>query len=404
MAPKRVVVINDLSQAMGGATGLALLSARQFTGAGLDVTYVCGDAGHGENAGGATVVAAGSAQLLKRSPLDAMRRGVYNPRTRDMLARLIEQTDTPDTVYHLHGWAQILSPSVFDALAPVAARTFVHAHDMFLACPNGVYMDYRRNQVCTLTPLGLSCLSTNCDKRSLMHKGWRVLRQKAVTRAFRRDLPWAGIIAIHPAMLPRLARAGYGDDMFQVVRNPAAAFSPTRVPAERNARLVYVGRLEADKGALDLAQAAARTGMDVTFIGEGSLRATLERDFPHMPITGWQDREAVGALLQDARALVMPSRHPEPFALVIPEAVLSGLPVAVADTALMAQDVTDKRLGLSFDVFDPALFDATLIRLRDMSPDAMREMSERGFSGDDHLAHTAATWSDALIRLYEAVV
>jgi len=270
---------------------------------------------------------------------------------------------------------------------------------MFLACPNGVYMDYRANAVCTRTPLSAACLTTHCDKRSFAHKSWRVLRQAALRRTLRGWRPWAGIIPIHPAMIPRLARAGLRSSHLHVVRNPASPFSRTRIPAERNRRIAYVGRLEPDKGALDLARSAQRVGLAVTFVGDGSLRATLERDFPDMRVTGWAEPGAIGPLLQDARALVMPSRHPEPFALVLPEALLSGLPVAVADTALMADEVTALGLGLAFDVFDPAAFDAVLKRLRDMPDAQIRSISDAGHAAQQTLANSPEGWTDALIAL-----
>ena len=406
MTVSRIVIINDASRALGGATGLAMLSAREFRRAGHDVTYVCGDDGDAGDliAAGVRVHAAGRGKLLARGRLDAATRGIHDGAMRDMLARLIASDDTPGTIYHVHGWAQILSPAIFTALAPVAARCFIHAHDMFLACPNGVYMDYRRNRVCNRTPLTAACLTTHCDKRSYLHKGWRVARQIALRRCLNRNLPWAGILAIHPAMVPRLARAGYPEALFEVLRNPAAPFTATRIRAEENTGLAYVGRLEPDKGALDLARAARRTGQIVTFIGEGSLRGVLERDFPEMPITGWQDRDAIGALIGGARALVMPSHHPEPFALVLPEASLSGLPLAVADTALMAQEIESAGLGVAFDVFDPASFDRALTVLRDLPGARLREMSQRGHAGDAGLAMSVEGWVTALLTLYESAL
>jgi glycosyltransferase involved in cell wall biosynthesis len=402
MTISRIVIINDASRALGGATGLALLSAHEFLRAGLPVTYVCGDAGEADDlrAAGARVIAAGRGKLLTRGRADAAIRGIHDKAMRDMLADLIADHDDPGTVYHVHGWAQILSPAIFTALAAVAPRCFIHAHDMFLACPNGVYMDYRRNRVCTRVPLGTACLTTNCDKRSYLHKGWRVARQIALRRCLQRDLPWAGILAIHPAMVPRLARAGYPDRLFHVLRNPAAAFTSTRITAESNTTLAYVGRLEPDKGALDLAQAARRTGQRVIFVGEGSLRGVLERDFPEMSVTGWQDRDAIGALIGDARVLVMPSHHPEPFALVLPEASLSGLPLAVADTALMAPEIQTAGLGVSFDVFDAASFDRALTTLRHMPAPDLRAMSERGHANRAGLAMSIENWVDELLSLY----
>lgn len=406
MPVSKVVVINDASVAFGGATGLALLSLRQLRARGIPVTYVCGDSGENPElaALGVTVVAAGSAGLLKRGFFDAMTRGIYNNTTRDMLARLIAEEDDPETVYHVHGWAQILSPSIFTALTPVAARCFIHAHDMFLACPNGVYMDYPHQQICDRQPLSVACVLCNCDKRSYLHKGWRLARQASLSCALDLRHSWAGIIAIHPEMVPRLARAGYPETMFHVLRNPVTAFTDTRIQAEQNSGLVYVGRLEEDKGVRHLAEAAARCNLSLTCIGEGPLRSEIEARFPNVTITGWQPREAIGPLLTGARALVMPSLHPEPFALVLPEALESGLPVAVVKTALLAPEIETAGLGVAFDVFDPASIDASLLRLCNAPPEEIRRMSKAGYNKTPRLANTIHDWGDALFEQYQSRV
>ncbi|MCR9125581.1 MAG: glycosyltransferase [Rhodobacteraceae bacterium] len=405
MTLTRVVVINDASQAFGGATGLALLNVRLLRARGIDVTYVCGDTGDNDDLKrlGVRVVAAGGARLLNRRRGDAFSRGIHNSDTRDMLARLIAEDDTPGTVYHLHGWAQILSPSIFSALAPVAARCYIHAHDMFLACPNGVYMDYQKSEPCTRVPLSGSCLLCNCDKRSYLHKGWRVLRQHSLRRCFDLSRPWAGIVMIHPGMRPHLMRAGYPDGLLRDLRNPVRPFSETRIRAEENRTLAYVGRLEEDKGVLQLAAAARRTGLHLVFIGEGAMRARLEREYPDARVTGWQTREGIAAHIARARALVLPSIHPEPFGLVVPEAVESGLPVAVAQTAMLARDVVDAGYGLAFDVHDPQSFDGALRALAEMPDPRIADMSKRGFDRVTPIAETEADWVQALVGLYQSV-
>ena len=117
MPVSKIVVINDTSTDFGGTTALALLSVRQFRARGLRVVYICGDSGENpELAGlGVEVVAAGSAELLKLSFAKAFVNGIYNSAAKDLVARYIAENDDPDTVYHVHGWAQILSPSIFSA-------------------------------------------------------------------------------------------------------------------------------------------------------------------------------------------------------------------------------------------------------------------------------------------------
>ena len=281
---------------------------------------------------------------------------------------------------------------------------FVHAHDMFLACPNGVYMDYRKGVVCSRTPLSLDCAMTNCDKRAYHHKLWRLARHAVLRRSFDGALPWAGVFQIHPDMQPRLERGGVPGRLCRTLRNPADPYRTTRIAAEENAGFIYVGRLEADKGVLALAQAARRTGSAVTFIGEGALRAELAARFPEFPVTGWKTRDQIGEIAAGARALVMPSLHSEPFALVLPEAVHSGLPVLVADTALMAPEIVARGLGLAFDVAKDASFDAALVAINAAPPDRLRAMSVAGFAANPRLALTVEGWTDGLIGAYQGAI
>lgn len=402
----RIVIINDTSVNNGGAAALALQAARRLRAKGHRVSFVCGDAG--ENADlaalGIDVHGAGGASLLERRARNAAITGLYDARKAQFLADWIAREDTPDTVYHVHAWAQIFSPSIFTALAPVAPRVFIHAHDMFLACPNGVYMDYQRDQVCQRVPLSVSCLTTHCDKRVFAHKMWRVARQTLVRRSFDTTLPWGGIVQIHPGMQERLERAGLPSGLIRTVRNPADTYCESRVRAEENTGFLYVGRLEADKGVRLLAEAAARTGVSVTFVGDGPLRAELEARFPEMRLAGWCDRAQIGEIAQGCRALVMPSAHPEPFALVLPEAIHSGLPVLVSDTALMATEIARAGLGVAVKVTDPSAFDAALLSMAALAPDKVKAMSLLGFSGPERLAPSPDGWADALVHLYERVV
>ncbi|PSL18461.1 glycosyltransferase [Shimia abyssi] len=403
MPVQKVVVINDASQARGGATGLALLSVRLLRERGVPVVYVCGDDGENDELArlGVEVHALGGERLLSQSAARAFRRGLYNDATEGLIAQVLRKHDSAGTVYHLHGWAQVFSPAVFEALRPVARRTWVHAHDMFLACPNGVYMDYRHDTVCQRVPLSFACVTRNCDKRSYPHKLWRLARQRNVQRLFARQEGWAGIVPILPAMIPRLSRAGYEPEMFHTVRNPARPFTDQRVCVEENTGFVYVGRLEADKGVARLAEAAVRCGAHVTFVGEGPLAETLVSQ--GFEVTGWLTREEIGQRIEGHRALVMPSLHPEPFALVLVEALGSGVPVLTAQSALMAEEICGLGVGYQFDVHDIDSMCSALTTFDELSDDALRGMSERAFDVWHQLAHTQQSWIDELMELYESV-
>lgn len=406
MPLSHIVVLNDSSRAKGGATGLAILSALELRARGLKVSFVCGDDGDAPElrAKGIDVIAAGSGRLLERGRTNAMLRGIYDPEMAEFVDDVVRKTNGDGTVYHLHGWAQIFSPAVFSALARVAPRTFVHAHDMFLACPNGVYMDYRRNVTCTRKPLSAACVLTHCDKRSYAQKLWRVVRQQSLFRSFDPTQGWAGIVAIHPGMLPGLARAGYPESLMKVLRNPATAYTDTRVPVEGNSRFVYVGRLEEDKGVLDLARSVKRVGAELVCVGDGVLKDRLALEFPDIHVTGWLPKSEIGKWVKTARALIVPSHHPEPFGLVLPEAIGSGLPVAVSNNAFMATEIEAAGLGLSFDIFKPDDLDRVIRQFLEMDAATIEQMSRRGRDGKVVLASQTDDWIDQLVSLYEGAM
>ena len=406
MSKRRIVVVNDDSVARGGTAVLAVMSAKALADRGHEVIWLCGDAGENPElaAHGVEVVALGSRPLLDLPAKRALIDGVHNRAAAQLVGDFVARRDTDETVYHVHSWAQICSPSIFPALAPVSRRTLLHAHDMFLACPNGVYMDYRKNRACTRVPNSFDCITTHCDKRSYAQKLWRVAREARVHAALGNLEGWGGIVVIHPGMKEKLARAGYRADRLFAVRNPIVAFTDERIKAEDNRSLLYVGRLEVDKGVGEVAAAAARADVPLILVGEGPMRAELEARYPQATLAGWVDKAGIGAYAARARALVMPSRHPEPFALVIAEAAASGLPVLVSDMAAMAGEVETAGLGFAFDVFDPKSFDAAIARVMDLPAGEIRALSERGRTGDAALGNTRDGWIDALEAEYDRVL
>lgn len=346
----RIVIINDISAPKGGATALALASAKTFRELGYPVTFLTGDDGHNDELTGRNVeiVGLGQQRLTATSPTRALVDGLFNRAANDMIASWIARNDQPDTVYHLHGWAQILSPAVFHALKPVLRRTILSAHDFFLACPNGSYSFLKSGQICPHTPMSIACITANCDRRNYAHKLWRVARQAIQRTLFDRKRS-PRILAIHEHMRSFLMRAGIPSEAIETVPNPVHPFRTSRIPAEANREFLFIGRLEATKGP-DLAAAAARrAGVVMRFIGDGVMRSTLEKMYPEMIFTGHVPQQAIGEFVGNARALVMPSRYPEPYGLVAAEALWSGLPVILSETAFLADEIVAGEAGFACD-------------------------------------------------------
>ncbi|MGX5668575.1 glycosyltransferase family 4 protein [Rhizobium daejeonense] len=400
--PDRVVVVNDRSAMVGGASNLAILSAGLLERQGLQVTYFAGDGPSLDKPVDDTINLAGK-PLVQQGKLSAFVGGLYNARAYDALHELISLRDTPSTIYHVHGWSKILSPSIFRALAKVRERTVLHAHDYFLACPNGGFANYRKQQVCDLIPMSAQCLATQCDKRGYHEKLWRsarhLLRQQFYSTS---SLP-ANIVVVHERMRQMFERSGINVERVETIRNPVEPFPTGPVTPAQNKAFFFIGRLEPEKGFEDAAKAARLAGVKLHVIGDGNGRALLESLYPEITIHGWRGREEIGQLVRNARAVVISSRVPEPFGLAALEAVSAGIPVIMPAAALLGRELGELGCGLTFRSGDIEGLADGLRRLA-IDDDLVRGMSERCRMNGGNLAHTPESWGDAIMALYDRVL
>lgn len=402
---ERVVIIDDYSTARGGATALSLLSAKLFRSSDIPVTYICGDDGvNAELAAiGVSVIPLHGRDLMNAERTKAFVTGIYNICAARMIAAWILANDTPHTAYHVHGWSKILSPAVFSALGPVARRCVVHAHDFFMACPNGAFFDYQAQEICLRRPLGVGCMATTCDKRSYPHKLWRAARSWNVVRLLRNHGEFGRIILPHEKMASFFVKAGFQPERLKTIRNPVARFSAERVAAESNDEFIFIGRLDEEKGVEDAVAATRRAGARLCVIGDGPLMKRVATAGEHVRTLGWKSHAEIGSIIRQASALLMPSRYPEPFGLVAIEAAGCGIPVILSRSAFLAEEMQAAGIALSCDTKDERAFSDTLTTFRRMPKHEVRQMSERAFRLSQNLASTHEEWRDALLAQYSSL-
>lgn len=401
MRPGRVVIINDRSAEIGGASNLSSLAARMLREADVPVTFFAGD----EPAGMAQpqTVHVNGRPLVEQGRLSALAGGLYNRDAYRILSRWIAGHDNPSTIYHVHGWSKILSPSIFRALMPVRERVVLHAHDYFLACPNGGFINYPAASICTLDPMSMRCLSTQCDKRGYHQKVWRSTRHLLLQRFFALRSSPANIVLVHEQMRGFFKRAGVDDSRMVTIRNPVAPFlsSPTRPHTQRD--FFFIGRLEPEKGFEDAARAARLAGVPLHVIGEGAGRSLLEEHYPEVMLHGWCNRAQMADRLRHARCVIVSSRVPEPFGLAALEAVGSGIPVVLPSHALLAAELAEAGAAFTFPTLGIEALAAKLRRLAD-DDDLVSAMSENARSCAPHLANTTQSWLSALLDLYAGIL
>jgi glycosyltransferase involved in cell wall biosynthesis len=327
----RVVIISDFGHVSGGAAHVAIASAQGLAAAGHEVVYACAVAPIDAALRHRNIeIAAFDGQNIWSvgSKFAALKQAVWNGKAGDFITRLLARQPT-DAVIHLHQWSKAFSPSVIAAAAKSGLPVLVTLHDFFAFCPVGSYFDYRAKAPCQLMPMGMGCITRNCDRASYAHKGVRVARQWTTNRAWAacRDLTFIhvseGARRVAERFLPAHARHAVIENMIDARMTPP-------INASANRHLLFLGRFSFEKGVLVLAEAARLAGMPVRFVGEGELEADIRAINPDADIRSWLPAEQVAAEVAQARAVIVPSYF-ETGPLVAPQAWAMGVPVVLTD-------------------------------------------------------------------------
>ncbi|HZU72314.1 MAG TPA: glycosyltransferase [Acidimicrobiales bacterium] len=170
--------------------------------------------------------------------------------------------------------------------------------------------------------------------------------------------------------------------------------------ADKDDYLIFVGRCNADKGPELAVEVARRAGRRLVMV--------LKRSEPH-EVHHWESEvepvltgtetiledlphDEVVSLMAGATAMVFPIRWPEPFGLVMAEAMACGTPVVTRPLGAAQEIVADGETGYLRDGVDELA--RAVADVERISPHACRERAARHCSG--------RAMVDGYERLYEA--
>ncbi len=120
--------------------------------------------------------------------------------------------------------------------------------------------------------------------------------------------------------------------------------------------LLYVGRLSTEKRLMDLRAVLENVpGTRLALVGDGPIRADLERHFAGLPahFIGYLGGESLAEAYASADMFVFSSAL-ESFGLVVLEAMAAGLPVVASRVGGVTDVITEGENGYSFQVGDTA--------------------------------------------------
>lgn len=266
------------------------------------------------------------------------------------LNRLIAQ-EKPDLAYVHH----LSQPELLQAVVQ-QLPTLSYVHGFTAVCPGLAKQFQRGDNICERA-FGWGCVPMHylrrCSAARHPRTLYRLMQKTADLQAALKQC--AGWFVASNYMRQLLIQNGFNAQRIALLpphfiyADQLPAFSPPTHPQE----ILYVGRLEREKGLPYLLQAVAQmpAAIQLHIAGDGSLRRNYEQLADKLGVAqrvhfrGWLSQAELSQLYQRCAVLVIPTIFPEPFGKVGIEALAYGRPVVAFRVGGIADWLTDGENG-----------------------------------------------------------
>lgn len=361
---KNIVIINDFDYVQGGASKVAIETANLLSN---DYNVIFFSADSSENStlnDNVTKVCTNQGEALKnKNKFKGFINGIYNFKAKKELKKLLLTLNKEETIIHVHGWTKCLSSSVFDIAWKLGFKVVLTMHDYFTACPNGGYFNYKKNEICHLKPLSCKCCRCNCDSRNYFFKIYRILRQFVQNKIVKLNDRLTDVISISDFSEKILKETLNPNTRIHRVYNPIDIDrNAKKVDYRKNKYFLYVGRVSKEKGVDIFCKAISELNEKGLVVGDGPELDKLKKEYPNIEYVGWKTSREVKKYMQDAKALIIPSRIYEGAPLTPLEAMQYGIPIITSDCNAAIDYINEDKLenGISFEIGYKNLVDTIL--------------------------------------------
>ena len=311
----------------------------------------------------------------------------------------------PDVAYLHVTWHPALVEWLAQRLPTVA---FIHAP--YVACPgsakylrrSGLVCEHRAGPICLWNGQAQRCC---WGRNPLRH--WRALQlTQAFTRAYQ-HVP--AILVGTDFMRELLVLNGFPAERIERLSPVLLSGPTTPMPLSNSATVLFAGRLVPEKGLQDLIQALASVTMDWKLIvaGEGPDRAAAlalaDRlgQARRIQFTGWLSEAQMDEAYRQSACVAYPSRWPEPFGRVGPEAFIRGRAVVAYATGGIPTWLRDGVNGYLVPPGDARLFGQKLQAL--LSDSVLQERLGKQAHQFAMTEWNSAAHVEKLVTIFKAV-
>lgn len=285
----------------------------------------------------------------------------------------------PD-VAHIHNAYHQLSASTFLTLRKLGIPTVLTLHDFFPLCPNHNLLVGEHLEEKKLAGRPLVCLVKKC----VGGKFFPSLAGTLEAYYYQKEKIWDSIetfICPSVFMAKKMIENNFPAEKMRVIKNPFA-LTETYPPLGKS--VVYIGRLDAEKGVKILLRAArllpeypiyvAGRGPDFDWAKE----YIQEHDLRNVHLVGWVEGEYWRNLIGSAKVVVVPSVFLENCSLSILEGLSLGRIVVATDRGGNPELVKDGFTGFLAKPEDPDDLAKAIKKAMQLPVDMAEEIIEEG--------------------------
>ena len=321
-----------------------------------------------------------SRQRNLSNSIRAVSTSVYSKEATMKLERLL--ADHPVDVAHLHDVNHYLTPAILPVLKKKKIPIFWTLHDYTLICPEGTFNS--RGRICENCRGGrfYHCVLQKCKKASLLPSILAALENTVHTysRVFRQvDY----FLCPSEFLYNKFREFNFYPDKL-VLSHLCCEVEPQPLQRQPEPYIIYTGRLSPVKGILTLLKAVKELPIKLLIAGDGPESDTI-KDFIavngliHVEMLGFQPKQALHRLVQQAVCLVCPSEWYENFPYAIIEAMLLKTTVVAAAIGGIPELVIHEETGLLFESGNWMALREQLLRL--LADTAMQQtLADRAYA------------------------